>query len=165
MDPRAGRGEDRDEVVVGVAAGKRLEVVGAVDRRAVVDVVRAGDDDRADLRGRQPGELGRDALSGAARLRVRVEQVAGDQEQVHPFLDREIDGGLEGRELALALGRRLIAHVGVAGSEMDVGCMDDAEHRRCLCLLTSTGRRRGWRANSLGTSLAARGACASEAPP
>ena len=165
VDPRATRGKDRDEVVVRIAAGKRLEVIGAVDRRAVVHVVRARDDDRADLRRGKPGEFGRDAIGGAAWLRVRVEQVAGDQEQVHPLLDREIDSGLEGRELALALGRRLIAHVGVAGSEMDVGCMDDAEHRRCLCLLTSTGRRRGWRANSLGTSLAPDGPGASEAPP
>jgi hypothetical protein len=128
--------------------------------------VGAGDDDRADLRRGKPGKLGRDAFSGSPRLGIRVEEVAGNQEQVDPLLDREVDRRLEGRELALALGRRLIAHVGVAGPEMDVGCMDDAEHRRLLVPpLLSTERRRGWRANSLGSRDAARGPGASEVPP
>ena len=128
--------------------------------------MRAGDDDRADLCGRQPGELGRHALSGATRLRVRVEQVAGDQEQVDAFLDREINRGLEGRELALALGRRMIAHVGVAGSEMDVGCMDDAEHRRCLCLPgVGPDGGAGGEPTPAGRPLRPAGTGASEAPP
>ena len=70
--------------------GERLEVVRAVDRRAVVDVVGARDDDGPDLRDRQPLQLGRDALHGPARLDVRVEQVAGDQEEVDLLGDGEI---------------------------------------------------------------------------
>ena len=38
---------------------------------------------------------------------------------------REVDGRREGRELALALGARLLAEVVVARTEMDVGGVDD----------------------------------------
>ena len=38
---------------------------------------------------------------------------------------RQVDGGGEGGELALTLGARLLAEVVVAGTEMDVGGMDD----------------------------------------
>ena len=82
VDRRPVRIEDGDHAVVRAAAGHRGEVVGAVDRRAVAHVVGARDDDRPDLRLGQPLELGRDALHGAARLDVRVEQVAGDEEEV-----------------------------------------------------------------------------------
>ena len=59
------------------------------------------------------------------RLDVAVEQVAGDQEQVDLLGEREVDGGGEGGELPLTLGARLLAEVVVAGTEMDVGGMDD----------------------------------------
>ena len=119
------RRQDRDEVVVGRAAGEGLEVVGAIDRRAVIGVVRARDDDRADLGFGQSPELRRDALDRSLRLDVAVEQVTGDQEQVDLLGKREVDGGGECRELALTLGARLLAEVVVAGTEMDVGGMDD----------------------------------------
>ena len=125
VDPRAVRREDRDEVVVGRAAGQRLEVVRAVDRGAVVDVVRARDDDRADPGLGQSLELGGDALDRAARLDVGVEQVAGDQDEVDLLGDGEVDGGHEGGELALALGGRLLAEVVVTRAEMDVRGVDD----------------------------------------
>ena len=104
---------------------ERLEVVGAIDRRAVVDVVRAGDDDRPDLGVGQALELGGDALDRAARLDVAVEQVAGDEEQVDLLGEGEVDGRHEGRELALALGRGLLTEVVVARAEMDVRGVDD----------------------------------------
>ena len=148
----------------GVAAGQRGEVVGAVDRRAVVDVVGARDDDGPDLRLDEALELGRDALDRAARLDVRVEQVAGDEEQVDLLGEREVDGRLEGRELALALGRRLLAEVVVARTEMDVRGMDDPEHRGAACLLAVAGDR-GVARPGPGLRTAGRGAGASEAPP
>ena len=108
------RVEDGDHVVVGPAAGHRREVVGAVDRRAVVAVVGARDDDRPDPRLGQALELGRHALDRAPRLDVRVEQVAGDQEEVDLLGEREVDGRLERGELPLALGGRLLAEIVVS---------------------------------------------------
>ena len=91
----------------------------------------------------QARELGGDALDRAARLDVRVEQVAGDQEQVDLLAEGEVDGGLEGRELALALGGRLLAEIVVPRAEMDVRGVDDPEHRGATCLLAVTlGRPR-----------------------
>ena len=92
----------------GGAAGQRREVVGAIDRGPVVDVVGARDDDRPDPRLGEALQLGGDALDRAARLDVGVEQVAGDQEEVDLLGQGEVDGRLEGRELALALGGRLL---------------------------------------------------------
>ena len=105
------------------------EVVGAVDRGPVVAVVGARDDDRPDPGIGQPLELGGDALDRAARLDVRVEQVAGDQEEVDLLGEGKVDGRLEGRELALALGGRLLTEIVVSRAEMDVRGMDDPEHR------------------------------------
>ena len=110
----------------GVAAGERLEVVRAVDRRPVVAVVRARDDDRPDLAGGEPLELRRDALDRATRLDVAVEQVAGDQDEIDLLGQRQVDGGGEGGELALALGAGLLTEVVVARAEMDVRGVDDA---------------------------------------
>ena len=109
----------------GGAAGERLEVVGAIDRRAVVAVVRARDDDGPDLGLGQARELRGDAFDRTLRLDVAVEQVAGDQEEVDLLGEREVDGGGEGGELPFTLGARLLAEVVVAGTEMDVGGMDD----------------------------------------
>ena len=68
VDARPIRGQDRHEVVVGRAAGQGLEVVRAIDRGAVVAVVRARDDDRADLGLAEALELARRRVppSGAA---------------------------------------------------------------------------------------------------
>ena len=87
--------------------------------------MRARDDDRPDASRGEPLQLGGDALDGAARLDVRVEQVAGDQEEVDLLGEGQVDGGLEGGELALALGGRLLAEVVVTRAEMDVCGVDD----------------------------------------
>ena len=73
----------------------------------------------------EPRELGGHALDRAPRLDVRVEQVAGDQDEVDALRDREVHGGREGRELPFALGSRLLSEVVVTGAEMDVGGVDD----------------------------------------
>ena len=88
--------------------------------------MRARDDDRADTRLGQALQLGGDTLHRSARLHIAVEQVAGDQEEVHLLRQGEFDRGHEGRELPLALRRRLVSQVIVARSEMDVSGMDDA---------------------------------------
>ena len=60
-----------------------------------------------------------------SRLDVAVEQVAGDQEEIDLLGEGQVDGRGEGGELPLTLGARLLAEVVVAGTEMDVGGMDD----------------------------------------
>ncbi len=146
LDRRMVRIEDRDHLLGrgrGCAAGHGGEVVCPIDRGAVVDVVGARDDDGPDPRFDQAGELRRDALHRAARLDVRVEQVAGDQEQVDLLGQGEIDRGLERRELTFALGGRLLTEIVVPRAEMDVRGMDDPEHRPATCLLAvSFGRPR-----------------------
>jgi hypothetical protein len=53
----------------------------------------------------------------------------------------EVDGRPEGRELALPLDSRLVAEVSVASPEVNVGRVDEAQHRRhCV---KSDGARRG----------------------
>ena len=126
VDLRRLRGQDRDELVGGRQAGDRGEVVGAVDRGPVVDVVGAGDDDRPDPGVGEALELGRDALHRAARLGVRIEQVAGDEEEIDLLDQREVDGRPEGCELTLPLRRRLVSQVRMARPEMDVRGMDEA---------------------------------------
>ena len=125
MDVGHVRAEDRDVVVVDRAAGHRGEVVRAVDRGSVVDVVGAGDEDGPDACVDEALQLGGDALRRTAGLDVRIEQVARDQEQVHLLDEREVDGSRERRELALALRGRLLAHVVVARTEVHVCGMDD----------------------------------------
>ena len=71
-------------------------------------------------------ELGGDPLHRAARLGVRVEQVAGDEEEIDLLGEREIDGRPEGCELTLPLRRGLVAQVGVARPEVDVRGVDEA---------------------------------------
>ena len=63
--------------------------------------------------------------------------------------DREVDGGAERGELPLALGRRLLAEVVVAGAEMDVGGVDES---------AASGL---WRASLVGRA----GRCATRASP
>ena len=117
--------EDRHPVVGGRAAGQRLEVVRAIDRRAVVAVVRARDDDRADLRRGQALELGRHALDRAPGLDVAVEEVTRHEEEVDLLAQGEIDRGREGAELALPLSACLFPEIVVARPEMDVRGVDD----------------------------------------
>ena len=76
----------------------------------------------------ESGELVGDAFHGAARLHVVVEQVAGDEDEVHAFRDGEVHGGHERGELPLALGRRRVPEVGVPGAEMDVRGVEQSEH-------------------------------------
>ena len=129
VDPRVLGVEDRHQVVVGRATRQRREVVGPVDRRAVVDVMGARDDDAPDPGLGQALELGRHALHRPSWLDVRIEQVARDQEEIHLLREGEVDRRLEGRELALALGGRLLAEIVMPGAEVDVRGVDDPEHR------------------------------------
>ena len=129
VDGRVVGVEDGDHALVGVRAGHRRQVVGPVDRRPVVAVVRARDDDAPDPGVGEPLQLGRDALDRPARLDVRVEQVAGDEEEVDLLRDGEVDGSLEGRELAFALSGRLLTEIVVSRTQVDVSGMDDPEHR------------------------------------
>ena len=99
-----------------------------VHGRAVVHVVRPRQEHRPDAgRGEAP-QLGRDALHGPARLRVRVEQVTRDQEQVHVPVQGGLHRPRERGELALALSGRALPEVGVTGPEVHVGGMQDAQH-------------------------------------
>ncbi len=143
VDPRMVRVEDGDHVVVRPDAGHLGQVVGPIDRRPVVDVVGARDDDRPDARVGQPLELRRDPLHGAARLDVRVEQVAGDQEEVDLLRQREVDRRLEGRELPLPLCGRLLTEIVVSRAQMDVRGVDDPEHRAAAVLPGGHARTTG----------------------
>ena len=116
------------------------EVVGAVDGRTVVDVMGTGDDHGADRRLGEARQLGGRPLDRAAGLRVRVEEVAGDQDEVHLLGEGQVDGRPEGRELPLALCRRLFAEIGVAGPEVDIGRVEEAQHRG-HCDKSGGGRR------------------------
>ena len=84
-----------------------------------------GHDDGPDLAAGEPLELRGDALDRPARLDVAVEQVAGDQDEVDLLGQRQVDGGGEGGELALALGAGLLTEVVVARAEVDVRGVDD----------------------------------------
>ncbi len=126
VDPASCRGQDCDPVVLRCTSGQGLEVVGPVDRRAVVRVMRPGQDHRPDLGRDESLKLRGHALDGATRLDVAVEEVAGDQDQVDLLGDRQIDRGDERGELAFSLGTRLLAEVVMTGAEVDVRGMDDA---------------------------------------
>ena len=142
VDARPIRGEDSDEVVVGRRSGERSQIVDAVDRRAIVDIMCARDDHRPDLRRAEPGELGDHALDRALRLGVRVEQVARDQDDVDLLADRELDRGPECRELPLALGRGLLAEIRMARAEMDISGVEESEHPVGLASCAVAGGRR-----------------------
>ena len=129
-DLRGLRRQDGEHVRVRWQAGQRDEIVGAIDGRAVVDVVRARDDHRPDPAGGEALELARDSLDGPPRLGVRVEQVARDEHEVDLLREGEVDRRTECVELALSLGGCAIAEVRMASAEMDVGQMQQAEHSR-----------------------------------
>ena len=125
---RVVRVEDRDQIVRRSVAGQPGQVVGAIDGRLVVDVVRARDDDGTDPGLGQSLQLRGHAFDGAAGLDVRVEQVAGDQEQVHLLGERQVDRGLERRELSLSLRGSLLPKVVMACPEVDVCGVDQPQH-------------------------------------
>ena len=85
----------------------------------------AGDDDRPDARLDEALELADDALDGATRLDVGVEEVTRDQEEVDLLGQGQVDRGAERSELAIPLGGRLDPEVVVARAEMDVRGVDD----------------------------------------
>ena len=122
-------GRQHDETIrVGGQACQRGEIVGPVDRRPVVDVVGAGNEDRPDRAVGQALDLGGNPFDRPARLGVRIEEVAGDEEEVHLLGQGQVHGGPEGGELALALRSGLLAEVGVAGPEVNVGRVEQAQH-------------------------------------
>ena len=88
----------------------------------------ARDDHGPDTGLGEAGELPGDALHGAARLGVGVEQVARDEKQVHLLGEGQVNAGAERGELALALGSGGIAKVRVARTEMDVRGVEDSQH-------------------------------------
>ena len=122
--------EQDDPVAVGRLAGQPREVVGPVDRGTVVHIVSARDDDRTDRSIGQALELARDAFHRSARLRVRVEEIASDQEQIDLLRQGQIDRRTEGIELTLSLSGGLLAHVGVASAKVDICGVQESKHPR-----------------------------------
>ena len=104
--------------------------------------MRAGDDHRPDLRRDEPAKLGDHALDRPLRLGVRVEEVAGDEDDVDLLGDREIDRRPERGELSLTLGGRLLAEVRVTRAEMDVSGVEESEHPVGLASCAVAGGRR-----------------------
>ena len=83
--------------------------------------MRARDDDGPDAGPSQAAKLGGDALDGASWLGVGIEEIPGDQEDVHFFADRQFHGRPEGGELALAQHGRPFPQVRVPRPQVDVG--------------------------------------------
>ena len=148
----------------GAAAGHRGEVVGAVDRRAVVHVVGARDDDRPDLRLGEPLELGGDALTERRGWTLESNRSPAIRKRSTFSREGEVDGRLEGGELALPLGRGLLTEVVVACAEMHVRRVDEPEHRDAGCLLLAVATEEPSRPRPRSRT-AGRGDGASEAPP
>jgi hypothetical protein len=128
--------------------------------------VGARDQDRPDLRRGEPLQLRGDALDGAARLGVGVEEIARDQDDVDLLGEGNVDRGLEGGELAFSLGRRLIPEVGVAGAEVHVSGVEESEHPVGLasCAVAAWATRRDG-APGTGTVLHPGDPAPSEAAP
>jgi hypothetical protein len=121
------RVEQRDQIRAD-RARERRQVVRAVDRGSVEDVMRAGRDHDPDPGVDQPLQLGRRPLDRAAWLDIRVEQVARDQDEVDLLGEGKVDRCHEGRELALTLCRGSVAEVRVPRPEMDVGRVQQSQH-------------------------------------
>ena len=127
--------------------------MGPIDRGVVVDVMGARDDHRPNARPHQPRQLRGDPLDEPRWLGIRIEQVAGNQEDVDLLAEGEVDSRLERGELALALPRRCVAEVRVARPEMDVRGVQDSEHPVAVGLhgVVAGGERsdgRRWRAGA-----------------
>ncbi len=128
VDPRALGREDGDHVLGRARSGHRRQVVRPVDGAAVVDVVGAGDSTARIRAWASRRQLRGHPLHRAPWLDVGIEQVTGDQEQVHLLRDRQVDAGAERRELALALGRSSLAEISMASAEVDVRGVEQSEH-------------------------------------
>ena len=101
---------------------------------------------------------------------ARRDLAAGDpgEEDVGLLGQGKVDRRLEGRELALALGSRLLSEIVVPRAEMDVRGVDDPEHR--VAAFASSRSRMDDRGASTPAWVpdrlrAIRGDGASEAPP
>ena len=129
VDGRPLRRQEHDGVVGGVA-GQRGQVVGTVDRGRVEDVVSARQQGHAHAGVGEALEFGGDGVDRAGRLRVRVEEVAGHDEEVDALGESELDRRAESRHLALPLRDSDRSEVAVSGPEVDVGGVEEAEHRR-----------------------------------
>ena len=136
VDDRVDRREDHTRLVgrehrdpVATRPGHRGQIVRAIYRCAVIDVVGAGDDDGADRGSGDATELGGHAFHRSARLRVRVEEVAGDEEQIDRLGNGEVDRGSESCELAFAKNRCSLSEIGVPSPEVDIGGVKQTKHR------------------------------------
>ena len=104
----------------------------------------ARDDHRANRGVGEALELRCHPLDRTAGLGVGVKEVTGDEDEVDLLGERDVDGCPEGRELALPLDGRLLAEVGVAGPEVNVGRVKKAQHRG-HCVKSGRARRgRPW---------------------
>ncbi len=123
-------GQDRQRAGRRPVADDAGQVVGRVDRGPAGRVGSARDEDDRDA-GRDDGlQHGRDTLDQGPRLDARVEQVAGDQEEIGGRGQDELADLLERRELAFPLLARRVAQERVARTEVNVGRLDETEHRR-----------------------------------
>jgi hypothetical protein len=77
----------------------------------------------------QAAQFRSDAFDRAPRLRVRVEEVAGDQEDIDLLGHRQLNGRLEGCELAFAEDGGTLAEIRMSGAQMDVGSVQQPQHR------------------------------------
>src|SRR5947208_317942 len=100
--------------------------MGPVDRRTIVDVMGPWEDDGPDRGEGQSLDFGGNTFDRAARLRVRVEEIATDEDEVDFFGEGEVDRRRKRRELPLPLGRGLFAEISVTGTEVDVRRMKEA---------------------------------------
>jgi hypothetical protein len=128
VDPRPIRRQHGDQRIGGLRAGEGRQVEGPVHGRAGVRVVGPGGDHGADPALREARELGGDTLHRSPGLRVRVEEVPRDEEQVHLLGDGQVHARPERLELALPLGGGGLAEAWVAGAEMHVGSVEESQH-------------------------------------
>ena len=77
----------------------------------------------------EPPEFSSDALNGAAGLRVRIEEVAGDEVEVDLLGDGEVHRGAERGELALTLDGGPLPEIRVPRTQVDVGRVKQPQHR------------------------------------
>jgi hypothetical protein len=90
--------------------------------------VRARDDHRGDLARHCLGQLTGRALDGSPGLRVRVEQVTADQDQVDLLGDGQVDRPLERAELPLTLVGRGRPEIVVPSSKVHIGHVQQTRH-------------------------------------
>ena len=127
VDVRVVRIQHRHEIRAH-RSGECRQVVSAVDRRAIEDVVRARRDHDPDPSVDEALQLRGRALDGSSRLDVRIEQVARDQHEVDLLGEGEVDRRHECRELPLPLRRGPISQVRVPRPKVDVGGVEQSQH-------------------------------------